>query len=126
MRSEALELDVVLQALAAGLEDLREDLRVEEEGRSDVEAVAVRGRHRARAAADDGIALVDRDADVARRQQKGGREAAGTSADDDDLRHISSLTRPLSAPRLSRDDDLKADKRASRLSDRISERKSSL
>jgi hypothetical protein len=39
LRIEALQLDVILQALAARLEDLGQDLGVEEEGRADVEAV---------------------------------------------------------------------------------------
>ena len=84
LRIEPLELDVVLEPLAAGLEDVGEDLRIEEEGRADVEAEAAGRLDRLGAAADRRVLLQQRDVDAGPGEEQRGGEAAGTGTDDDD------------------------------------------
>ena len=86
MRIERLQLDVILEALAASLEDLGQDARIQEEGRTDVEAIAAGRRDRAGAAADHVVLLEDRHRGAGRGQQQGGGKASGPGADDHDTR----------------------------------------
>ena len=52
LRVETPELDMILQPLAAGCEDVREDARIEEEGRADIELIAAGRTDRAGTPAD--------------------------------------------------------------------------
>ncbi len=73
---------MILEPLAAGLEDIREDARIEEEGRADVERVSAGRAHRAGASADHGFLLENRDRQPVPGEQQRGRQAAGARADD--------------------------------------------
>ena len=84
LRVEPDQLDLVLEPAPHAGEDLGEDAGIEEEGRAEVEAVAVRRRQRAGAAADDLVLLEHRDLRALRRQQHGGGEPARPRADDGD------------------------------------------
>ena len=86
LRIEPLQLDVILEALTTGREDLGEDFRVEEERRADVEAVALRRLDRSRAPSDNVVTFVDRDLDAVGGQKQGDRQAPRSSTDDGDPR----------------------------------------
>ena len=83
LRIQPFQLDMVLQPFAAGREYLIQDLGIEEEGRPDVEAVAVRRGEGLRPTTDDLVALEEHDLDAFSRQQQGRGEASGPGADDD-------------------------------------------
>jgi hypothetical protein len=84
LRVEPAQLDPILQALATGREDVGEDLRVEEEGGANVEAVPARGLHRARATADGLRLLEERDLEPLRGEKKSGGQPARAGSDDRD------------------------------------------
>ena len=67
---------------SGGAEDFFEHARVKEEGRAEIELVAV-GLDARRAPADDGEALDDFDFHARRSQEDGGGESARAGADDD-------------------------------------------
>jgi hypothetical protein len=62
LRVELPQLHFLLQRRATGREDLGQDARIQEKGGAEVEAVAAGRGERARAAADDAVALVQRHA----------------------------------------------------------------
>ena len=84
-RIEAEQLDLVLKPMPAGREDLREDLRVEEEGRAEIEPEAARVQG-SRTAADAVLALEHDHVRAGVSQEHGCREPAGPGAGDDDPR----------------------------------------
>ena len=97
LRIEPLQLDVILETLAACLEDVGEDLWIEEEGRADIEAVAAGRLHRLGPAADRRVLLDHRDVDARSCEEQRRRQSPGAGADDDDA---ASGQGPHAIPRL--------------------------
>jgi hypothetical protein len=101
LRIEALEVHVIFEPLATGLEDILQDARIEEERRADVEGVAPRRANGAGATAHRRLALEDRDRHAFPGEEHGGGKASRPCADDGDtgrwveIRHeAAALARP--------------------------------
>ena len=84
LRIEAVHGDLAIEVVAGVREDFFENAGVEEEGRADVEFVAVL-REGGGAAADAIVLFDDGDSDAGAGEKHGGGEASGASAYDDDV-----------------------------------------
>ena len=93
LRVEPLQLDVILEPLAARGEDLRQHLGIEEESGADVEAIATLDADRLGSAPDGLVLLEQGDFDALGRQQQGRSKASRTRADDGDLATSATSTR---------------------------------